>query len=40
MARIENKSPNGIRQSKQYRKLTIGTQLMCIKGLPDLDTPF
>jgi hypothetical protein len=40
MARSENKSPNGIRSSKAYRKIEIGGQLMCIKGLRDTDLPF
>jgi len=40
MARSENKSPNGINQSKKYRKLNIGGQKMCIKGLNDLNLPF
>ena len=40
MARLENKSPNGIKQSKNYRKLMIGKQLMCIKGLRHNDMPF
>ena len=40
MARSENKSPNGINQSKKYRKLNIGGQKMCVKGLNDLNLPF
>ena len=40
MARIENKSPNGVRSSKAYRKIDIGTQLMCVNGLRDTDLPF
>jgi len=40
MARQENKSPNGINQSKKYRKLFIGTQKMCVKGLDDTNLPF
>lgn len=40
MARLENKSPNGIRSSKAYCKIEIGGQLMCIKGLRDTDLPF
>ena len=40
MARYENKSPNGINQSKKYRKLNIGGQKMCIKGLDDTNLPF
>lgn len=37
MARLEKKSPNGIKQSKAYRKTIIGEQLMCLKGLRDND---
>jgi len=37
MARLENKSPNGIKQSKAYRKTIIGEQLMAVKGLRDND---
>ena len=40
MARSENKSPNGIRSSKVYRKIEIGSQTMCLKGLRALDLPF
>ena len=40
MARIEGKSPNGINQSKNYRKVFIGTQKMCVKGLKDTNMPF
>ncbi len=40
MARIEGKSPNGIRTSKRYRKLKIGKQLFAIKGLNDVSLPF
>ena len=40
MARRENKSPNGIRSSKAYRKIEIGGQTMCIKGLRDTNLPF
>ena len=40
MARKEGKSPNGIRESKKYRKLIIGGQKMCIKGLDDTNLPF
>jgi len=31
MARLENKSPQGIRISNKYEKINIGKQLMCIK---------
>jgi hypothetical protein len=40
MARVENKSPNGIRSSNAYRKIEIGGQIMCIKGLRDTNLPF
>ena len=40
MARLEGKSPNGVRESKKYRKVRIGVQLMCIKGLDDTNLPF
>lgn len=40
MARIENKTPRGIRTSKQYRKITIGKQVFAIKGLSDSGLPF
>ena len=40
MARLEGKSPNGIRQSKNYRKINVGKQVMAIKGLRDVDMPF
>ena len=40
MARLEGKSPNGISQSKNYRKVMVGTQLMCVKGLRDDNLPF
>ncbi len=31
MARLEDKSPQGIRISNKYEKINIGKQLMCIK---------
>ena len=40
MARKEGKSPNGIRNSNQYRKINIGGQLMCIKGVKNNNLPF
>ena len=40
MARLEGKSPNGIRESQKYRKVRIGVQLLCIKGLDDTNLPF
>ncbi|MCH9621035.1 MAG: hypothetical protein S4CHLAM20_04490 [Chlamydiia bacterium] len=40
MARAERKTPRGIKISKQYRKESIGDQLMCIKGLGDNNLPF
>jgi hypothetical protein len=40
MARIEGKSPNGVNQSKNYRKVMIGGQKMCVKGLRGTNLPF
>ena len=40
MARKECKSPNGIKESKQYRKIMIGCQKMVIKGLIDNTFPW
>jgi hypothetical protein len=40
MARQENKTPRGIRISNQYRKLSIGKQLLCVKGVTDSNLPF
>jgi len=40
MARREGKSANGVRESKKYRKVTIGSQLMCVKGLDNTTLPF
>jgi len=40
MARQENKSPNGVRISNQYRKIKIGKQLLCVKGVTDSNLPF
>ena len=40
MARLEGKSPNGIKDSKKYRKVRVGVQLMCVKGLDDNNLPF
>ena len=40
MARQEGKSANGVRESKKYPKVTIGTQLMCLKGYYDDNLPF
>ena len=39
-ARLENKSPNGIRNSKRYRKIKIGKQLFAIKNLSENNLPF
>jgi hypothetical protein len=40
-ARLDGKSPNGVRESKQYRKTLIGVQLMTFpKGLKDTNFPF
>ena len=30
MARLKNKTPSGVRGSGRFRKIEIGTQLMCI----------
>jgi len=40
MARKENKTPTGIRKSKQYRKIQIGSALLVVKGLEENDFPF
>lgn len=40
MARNENKTPKGIRESNNYRKIKIGKQLFAIKGLTDVKLPF
>ena len=40
MARKENKSPNGVRESNRYRKIMIGKQKMVIKGVNDSKLPF
>lgn len=40
MARSEGKTPRGIKISSQYRKESIGDQLMCVKGLKDCNLPF
>lgn len=40
MSRRENKTPRGIRISNQYRKVPIGDQLMCVKGLIEDSLPF
>lgn len=40
MARQEGKSPNGIRESNQYRKLMVGCQKMVINGLIDDKLPW
>ena len=40
MARKEDKTPRGIRTSKQYRKIKIGGQLMVVKGLSESYLPF
>ncbi len=39
-ARLENKSPNGIRNSNCYRKIKIGKQLFAIKGIKENNLPF
>ena len=40
MARSENKTPRGILISNQYRKILIGVQKLCVKGLPEDKFPF
>lgn len=40
MAKIENKSYNGIKNSNQYRKITIGDAKLAIKGLSKSNMPF
>lgn len=40
MARSENKTPRGIKISNQYKKIEIGCQKMCIKGLKENSLPF
>lgn len=40
MARNERKTPKGIRESNNYRKLKIGKQLMAVKGLKESNLPF
>lgn len=40
MSRLENKSPNGIRISKRYRKINIGKQVLAVKGVNDSNLPF
>ena len=39
MARQENKTPRGIRISNKHRKLNIGKQLLCVKGVTDNNLP-
>jgi len=40
MARLENKSPNGINVSNNYKKIFIGKQKFAIKGVRDDKFPF
>lgn len=40
MARIEGKTPKGIRDSKRYRKIKIGRAKLVIKGLSETNLPF
>lgn len=40
MARIENKTPRGIKVSNQYRKIKIGKQTMIVKGVKNNNLPF
>ena len=39
MARQENKSPNGIKKSKRYRKIKFGYTVLCTNKLRDLEVP-
>lgn len=39
-AREENKSPNGIRKSNCYRKIKIGSIVLCTGKLRDTNLPF
>lgn len=40
MARSENKTPSGIRNSNKYRKIKFGCALLCVSGLDDSKLPF
>ncbi len=40
MARLENKTPRGIKISNKYRKINIGKQTMVIKGIDNCSLPF
>jgi len=40
MARMEGKSPNGIKNSKAYLKIKIGKQSFAVKGVRDNNLPF
>ena len=40
VARLEGKTPRGIKESKKYRKINIGIQLFAIKGLDENNLPF
>jgi hypothetical protein len=40
MARLENKTPRGIKISNQYKKINIGKQIFAIKGISEDNLPF
>lgn len=40
MARIEKKTPRGIKISNQYKKVKIGKQTLAIKGVTQDNLPF
>jgi hypothetical protein len=40
MARMENKTPRGIKISNQYKKINIGKQVFAIKGISEDNLPF
>lgn len=40
MARSENKTPKGIRESNNYKKIKIGKQLLAVKGIKQDNLPF
>ena len=40
IANLENKSYNGIKKSKQYKKIRIGKQIFAVKGVKEDGFPF
>lgn len=40
IARQENKTPKGVRESKNYRKIMIGKQKLVVNGLKETGLPF